>query len=376
MSITQELLTQISSKRNEIHSDAYPMSIGELANLYKDGELDIHPEFQREYRWTLTQKTRLIESILLGIPLPSFFVSQRDDGIWDVVDGLQRLSTIFSFMGIYKNENDEIEDPLVLNKTDYLPALENLCWDDSFKKDDNHHALPKDMQITLKREKVDLKILKKESSTDTKYELFHRLNTFGSSLSPQEVRNCLLIMTNKELYKYIYDLSQDENFKTTISSITDRSHNEKFHLELITRFLILKDKSEIRSKDLEDVHEFLTKEILSIAKDETNAVIGGLDIFKKTFLLLNKALGENSFKRFDGEKYIGGFSLSIFEFLTLGLVKNLDSYDDTSEDIEKIREISQNLYLNDDFTRLSKSGTRASSRLPTFLNLAEEIFKK
>ncbi len=109
------------------------MSIGELANLYKDGELDIHPEFQREYRWTLTQKTRLIESILLGIPLPSFFVSQREDGIWDVVDGLQRLSTIFSFMGIYKNEDGELEKPLILNKTDYLPALENLCWDDSFK---------------------------------------------------------------------------------------------------------------------------------------------------------------------------------------------------------------------------------------------------
>lgn len=376
MSITQELLAQISSKRNEIHSDAYPMSIGELANLYKDGELDIHPEFQREYRWTLTQKTRLIESILLGIPLPSFFVSQRDDGVWDVVDGLQRLSTIFSFMGIYKNENGETEKPLVLTKTDYLPALENLCWDDSFKSEDLHHGLPKDIQITLKREKVDLKILKKESSTDTKYELFHRLNTFGSSLSPQEVRNCLLIMTNRALYKHIYELSENENFKLAISSITDRSHNEKFHLELITRFLILKDKSEIKAKDLEDVHEFLTKEILKIAKDGSHVSAEQVDIFNKTFLLINKALGENSFKRFDGEKYLGGFSLSIFEVLTLGLVKNLDNYDDTEEDLSKIREISQSLYKNSDFTKLSKSGTRASSRLPTFLNLAEEIFRK
>lgn len=376
MSITQELLSQISNKRNEIHSDAYPMSIGELANLYKDGELDIHPEFQREYRWTLTQKTRLIESILLGIPLPSFFVSQREDGVWDVVDGLQRLSTIFSFMGIYRNENNELEKPLILNKTDYLPALENLCWDDSFKEDETHHALPKDIQITLKREKVDLKILKKESSTDTKYELFHRLNTFGSSLSPQEVRNCLLIMTNKELYKHIYMLSGDENFKVTISSITERSHNEKFHLELITRFLILKDKSDLKAKDLEDVHEFLTKEILKIANDESNAVISEINIFLKTFKLLNDALGENSFKRFDGEKYLGGFSLSIFEFLSLGLAKNLDDYNDTPEDLDRIRTISQSLYQNPEFTRLSKSGTRASSRLPTFLTLAHEIFQK
>ncbi|EPJ3660438.1 hypothetical protein NXT47_003558, partial [Acinetobacter baumannii] len=75
-------------------------------------------------------------------------------------------------------------------------------------------------------------------------------------------------------------------------------------------------------------------------------------------------------------KYTGGFSLSIFEFLTLGLVKNIDFYNDCPDDLNKIKEISQSLYLNTEFTRLSKSGTRASSRLPTFLNLAYDIFKK
>jgi len=73
------LSEQVESKRKEIHSDAYPMSIGEIINLYLDKELDIHPEFQRIYRWTDVQKSRLIESILLGIPLPSFFVAQRED---------------------------------------------------------------------------------------------------------------------------------------------------------------------------------------------------------------------------------------------------------------------------------------------------------
>jgi uncharacterized protein with ParB-like and HNH nuclease domain len=100
------LESQIEEKRREIHTDAYPMSIGEIINLYTDGDLDIHPEFQRLYRWTNVQKSRLIESILLGIPLPSFFVAQREDGVWDVVDGLQRLSTIFSFLGIYKDEKN------------------------------------------------------------------------------------------------------------------------------------------------------------------------------------------------------------------------------------------------------------------------------
>ncbi|MFV4889500.1 DUF262 domain-containing protein [Acinetobacter baumannii] len=71
------LQEQIENARMQVHTDSYPMSIGELVNLYDDGELDIHPEFQRLYRWSDEQKSKLIESILLGIPLPSIFVAQR-----------------------------------------------------------------------------------------------------------------------------------------------------------------------------------------------------------------------------------------------------------------------------------------------------------
>ena len=93
-----DLQQEIDEKKKEIFTDGYPMSIGELSSLYSENELDIHPEFQRFFRWTTLQKSKLIESILLGIPIPSIFVSQREDGVWDVVDGLQRLSTIFQFM--------------------------------------------------------------------------------------------------------------------------------------------------------------------------------------------------------------------------------------------------------------------------------------
>src|SRR3972149_5896196 len=95
---------EILKERAYIRSDGYPMSIGELINLYRDGELDIHPDFQRFYRWEKEQRSRLIESILLGIPIPSIFVSQRADGVWYVVDGLQRLATIFELVGALKDE--------------------------------------------------------------------------------------------------------------------------------------------------------------------------------------------------------------------------------------------------------------------------------
>ena len=95
------LQAELEKKRKTIKTDAYAMSIGEWVNMYQDEEIDIHPEFQRFFRWSDAQKTNFLESILLGIPVPPIFVSQTKHGIWDVVDGLQRLSTIYQFFGVF-----------------------------------------------------------------------------------------------------------------------------------------------------------------------------------------------------------------------------------------------------------------------------------
>ena len=128
---SMSLIEEINSKSKEISTDKYSMSIGEIISMYKDGDLDIHPEFQRFFRWTNSQKTKLIESFLLNIPVPSVFVSQREDGIWDVVDGLQRLSTILQFVGIYKDEHGNILEPICLEATDMLPSLNGKFYETS-----------------------------------------------------------------------------------------------------------------------------------------------------------------------------------------------------------------------------------------------------
>jgi uncharacterized protein with ParB-like and HNH nuclease domain len=124
------LQAEIDKKRQEIRPDSYSMSIGEWISLYQQGEVEIHPEFQRFFRWNDYQKTRLIESIILGLPIPPIFVSQRDDGVWDVVDGLQRLSTIYQFVGVLKDENGQELPPLELKGTKYLPSFAGKVWED------------------------------------------------------------------------------------------------------------------------------------------------------------------------------------------------------------------------------------------------------
>lgn len=229
MSLQQE----IDKTRAEIRTDGYPISIGEWISIYEKGELDIHPEFQRFFRWSLRQKSRLIESLLLGIPVPQIFVAQRSDGIWDVVDGLQRLSTIFEFVGILLDENKKVLPPLTLEATPYLPSLKDRRWDDSDHPD---QSLDQAQRLLIKRAKISVSIILKESDDMAKFELFQRLNTGGSMLSDQEVRNSILVMMNPNLYRWLRKLSQDADF-TTCVALSERAVEEQYDMELVLRFI-------------------------------------------------------------------------------------------------------------------------------------------
>jgi uncharacterized protein with ParB-like and HNH nuclease domain len=167
-SVSDKLQEEIDRQRQDIRSDGYSMSIGELVSLYESQEIEIHPEFQRFFRWSDYQKNSLIESILLGIPIPPIFVAQRDDGVWDVIDGLQRLSTIYQFLGKLKDEKGALIPPIILQETNYLPSLEGKKWED---KDDEENSLTKSQQLGFKRTKINVVIIQKESNKKTKYEV-------------------------------------------------------------------------------------------------------------------------------------------------------------------------------------------------------------
>jgi hypothetical protein len=230
------LQEEIDKTRAEIRSDGYAVSIGEWISIYEKEELDIHPEFQRFFRWTLRQKSRLIESLLLGIPIPQIFVAQRADGIWDVVDGLQRLSTIFEFAGILRDENNKPVPPITLEATTYLPSLRGRRWEDENHPD---QSLTTAQRLLIKRAKISVSIILKESDEMAKYELFQRLNTGGSMLSDQEVRNSILVMMNLKLYKWIRELSRDPNFVTCVA-LSERALNEQYDMELVSRFIVFR----------------------------------------------------------------------------------------------------------------------------------------
>ena len=141
------------------------------------------PSFQRFYRWSDEQKSRLVESILLNIPIPSIFVSQREDAVWDVVDGLQRLSTIFELIGELKDDKGETLPALILQGTKYLPSLEGKTWEPTAASEGIGAA----HQLIVRRSKIDVKIILRESNSLAKYELFQRAKHWRiSSVGPRD----------------------------------------------------------------------------------------------------------------------------------------------------------------------------------------------
>lgn len=350
------------------------MSVGELLSLYRDNELNLHPEFQRFFRWTDQQKSRLIESLLLGIPIPPIFVSQDEKGKWDVIDGLQRLSTIFQLTGDLKNEKGEPIAPLVLKPTKYLPQLENKKWsagEEELVKDD----LSETSKLILKRARIDVKIVLNKSDLSSKYELFDRLNSGGSSATEQEVRNCILVMISHDFFEWFAELAKDENFREAFP-LSDRQRLEKYDMELVARFLCLRRKTEGSLREISDLGPFLTESISAFAQDPKFDKKSEEAAFKKTFKALAEALEENSFRKFSSEKGrpTGPPLVSVFEILALGIGYHAleAGYQPSSE---KIQSVHKKIWIDPKFTSGSGSGISATSRLRITIPLGRRAFK-
>jgi hypothetical protein len=363
------LQEEIDRMRQDIRVDGYSMSIGEWISLYENKEIDIHPEFQRFFRWTPSQKTSFIESILLGIPMPPIFVSQRDNGVWDVVDvdGVQRLSTIYEFVGKLKHEKPENLSPLVLKKTKYLPDMEGKKWNDP---EDPEKSLTPTQRLLIKRTKIYANILLNKSDELAKYELFKRLNTGGSIATPQEMRNCILVMENQKMFKWLKELSQNANFQECIA-LSDRLMEEPYDIELLLRFIVFRKLEEPAINKMVDLGDFLTDQMIALAQDKKFNYQQEAEAFHKTFEILQET-GSDSFRKYDPkkDKFLGGFLVSAYEAIALGIgyhYKNISNIN--------IRDKIKEIWQDDSYTNYVGSGANAKKRIQQLVPFGRRKFQ-
>lgn len=366
------LEAEIERARQTIATDGYEMSVGEVMNLYADKEITINPAFQRLFRWDLTRKSRFIESLLLGIPIPPIFVYQDSDGVWELIDGLQRLSTILEFTGKLRKMNalgndDETVELTSLSATKLLPSLQDKYWISA----DSQAEIGRNNQIAIKRARIRVEILKAESDPSAKFELFQRLNTGGAPLSPQEVRNCVAVMINKEFYDWIASCATYPQFVATIAQ-TETAIEKQTAVELVLRFISFRLIPYSRGMD---VHEYLDDALIQLANATNIDWNNEKSRFERAFTLLDTAMGAEAFKRWDGVQFSGKFLMSVFEVLGSGLSHHLDVIEGLSSPGDFIREKAKGVWSEDEFTCNSGAGIRGTTRLARLLPFAEEFLR-
>lgn len=364
-----ELQDQLAAAKRQVVTDGYEMSLGEIASLYRANELIIDPIYQRLVRWEDSQKTRFIESILLGIPVPPIFVFQREDGVWELIDGLQRISTVLHLMGILVIEGD-VSPPLELAGTNLLPALDGMKWSGE-SGDEKVFSIP--LQLEIKRARMRVEILRKESDQDTKYELFQRLNTGGSRLSEQEVRNCVMVMLNREFYDWINKLASTPNFLLAVQ-LTESQMETAQDCEMALRFIAYRNFPYQRGLDVNEYLDHASRALASMPKDKRGEE---QVVFEWTFELLSRVAGAEVLKRWDGVRHTGRSLLAAFDAIAYGVSMNMAAISEIPEAgrdewvLEKIR----GLWTQPIFEQHGGSGVRGTTRLVNLLPFGVQYFK-
>lgn len=371
----KKLEKNISDERARLSSDRMDISFGEIINLYRNDELIIRPEYQRLFRWSDKQKTALIESILLGIPIPPIFVAEDENGIWELVDGLQRISTIISFFGELKSDISKIDENEDENYCDYEDEDEekiinlnlwNLEEGDLIQDLEgfNVNTLPKKYTINLKRSVCRVEILRGESNTAMKYELFKRLNSGGSKLTPQEIRNAVYRGINPNINILISDLSRNEYFRA-LTSLSEQKKQELYDQELVLRFIAFLNRlDEINSNTENFLDKFMEKSV----KDPNFDIESYKNIFNEVITILYD-IGDSSIFRNNRNAFVP----ALFEGILIGVAQNIELYRNNQELlIKKIEELK----IDNDFKRFSGSASNSKNRVRTRLNRANEIFSQ
>ncbi|WP_037351583.1 DUF262 domain-containing protein [Sediminibacterium salmoneum] len=362
----KQLQTEIESVRKEIKTDNFSMAVRELVQVYKDGDLELFPSYQRLFRWEDDQKTRFIESLLMGIPTPPIFIAQKKGSKWTIVDGLQRVSTILHLMGLFKDNKGDVRPTFKFTSTEKLPSIEGLEWNE----------LDEDIQRIIRMSKLDLKIILVEDNITAQYELFKRLNTGAVALSPQEIRNCLIIMLDEKFYNQIDLLKSYHTFKEAVK-LTDTKIEIEYPMELILRYLIIKyNKISFANYNLSSdlLSDFIDKETARLIQDKEFNLENEIVTFKRVFDLIHSVLGENSFRKYNSEKldFEGMFIQTAYEGILPGLANNIDFYEGEGKSLLKDKVIR--MYSEEGFNTAAKRGNKAISRIQGLISFSNSYF--
>ena len=388
MSLSEE----IEKAARQISTDAFSLTIGEMASMYSVGDIIVDPNFQRLFRWDVERKSRLIESILVRIPLPSIFVFELGNSKWEVIDGLQRLSTILEFMGELKNSDGDSIHPRSLVGTQYLPSLKGAFWSkdlmetqlatdtqkinagtpDYVDRRADYYHFDGDTQRAIKRTKIGIQLLEKKSDPKSKYDLFQRLNSGGIAANDQELRNCAMVMVSPSFFSDLKRFAESEIFMKLIP-IGTASIQKSNHLDNLCKIIAFSFREYRLGTDIE---EFVTNAMVEIAQNadkESDAIFGKL---QDGLNILVNSCGYNALRPFKDDVFVGRIGRTAIEIILVGILKCLPNIVSKDDPLEFVRTQIVTFWQSEDSKKFSAAGIAGTDRVQFTIPLGIAIFSQ
>lgn len=340
---------------NEIDVDISTVNLGSLIEQLENDEIELQPDFQRASDvWDGVKKSRLIESILLGLPLPSFYFSEDPvSQKLSVIDGLQRICAIRDFVL-------EKEDPLKLQNLQFLKNFEGMTY--------SQLARPEIKRI--KSLKITMNTLRKGTPLDVKYIIFQRVNTAGEPLTPQEMRHAL---NQGVAASFIRELSEMESFKkaTNYSLKKKRMQDRDF----VNRFIAFFMGYQEYSGDLDMFLNDKMGELNKITPEERNNIKIAFD---KSMQCCYQIFKEDTFrKRYDIADKRKPISKSVYDTLSVNIAWLSDEERNLLLDraeVFKARMI--NLFNDDKFNSSISTGTGQKYNVNIRFSFVKSLIKE
>lgn len=329
------------------------ITIDSIIKRIINNELEFDSSFQRKAGlWTRKQKSQLIESIFLKIPLPAFYFDASDDDKWQIIDGLQRIGTIKEYV---------VEKKFELIGLEFLKDLDGLKFD----------QLPRSLQRRIEETNLNAYLVNPSTPKNVKFNIFKRINTGGLILEPQEIRNALY---QGQATEFLLKMSKMEEFiKATDHSVkVDRMLDREFCLRYVA-FTCL---------NLEEYNGNLD-DFLNLAMEYlSKCSIKDLDIIQKKFGIVmsdcKRIFGKFAFRRMNTEGRRGPVNKALYETWSI-IVKSLDSseveklIDKRDLLFKKYTKLCDNYIFQNAIRAADKNSVKA--RIKSVQKIVEEVLK-
>lgn len=356
---------------SEIRVDAKFFSVFDINRMIDQRDIDLSPDFQRNFVWDAKRQSRLIESLLLRIPLPVFYFSQDSDGTFHVVDGLQRLTVISMYL------NNKFR----LKNLEYLNDFEGKWFNSATNEG---ISLPRPYARRIEQTQLVCYVIDPSSPDSVKYDIFTRLNTGGKALNAQEIRNCL---ASKSARQFLKNLAQgDEFLEATHHSISGvRMADQELVLRFVTFYILdhnmhfKHEKNNYNSgksgtpKMGEQLNRAST--LLNFATDEEYLRIG--EAFRRSMSNSVSIFGSTAFQRDRNQKIVNkALFLAISRLLCDYSIDQIDN-EFSKNQVRSL--LSQKLQENDTNNSLYRSiswATNNPSSIETAYNAIKAILEE